>query len=95
MTHAERMARIEALIEAHRKDCSLVTLDRVDADYLLARVERLEAALREAKLEHHICDDSWYSCPKSGDCLLEFKDRECNCGAEQHNARITAALEGE
>lgn len=51
------------------------------------------ALLREAKREHRYCEDSWYSCPKDSDgCCDESQGDRCNCGADEWNARIDAAL---
>jgi hypothetical protein len=63
-----------------------------DAD---ARIQQLENALRAAKRSHYSCDDCWYSCPKSEDgCCNKSQGPECNCGADEHNARIDAVLKG-
>ena len=40
--------------------------------------------LEKLRLDHYICEDSWYSCPKSGDSCNEYCDG-CNCGADKHN----------
>lgn len=65
--------------------------------------------LREAKRGHYHCDDSWYCCGKcthpdhsdeSEDYLPSHageasrKSGVCNCGAEEWNAKIDAALAG-
>jgi hypothetical protein len=60
-----------------------------DAD---AEIERLRAALTAAKVSHHICDDCWYSCPKSSEGCCDEREKDCNCGAEKHNAAIDSAL---
>lgn len=57
-----------------------------------AERDKLRAALEASRIPHHICDDSWFSCPKSDDGEPD-KQCECNCGADAHNARIDAALE--
>jgi len=62
--------------------------------------ERLRAALEAARIPHHQCDgDPWYSCPKSEEghiCPDDSKGLDCtcpcNCGADEHNARIDEAL---
>lgn len=45
--------------------------------------------LESLKMDHHYCEDGWYSCPKHPDgCLNDAQGEDCNCGAEQHNAKI-------
>ena len=47
--------------------------------------------LRASRRPHDICDDCWYSCPKSGDCCNDFVDKdECRCGADEDNASLDA-----
>lgn len=47
---------------------------------ILAELERL-------RLTHYICEDCWYSCPKSTEgCCDDNQGSECNCGADAHNA---------
>ena len=56
--------------------------------------DRLRAALEGAKCQHVECeDDPFYSCPALGQ--WEERGTECDCGAEDHNKRIDAALRGE
>lgn len=53
----------------------------------------MRAALEEARIGHLSCDDGWYSCPKSTEgCLNPEDGQNCTCGADEHNARIDAAL---
>ena len=68
---------------------------------LVAEVERLEsvnrelvAVLKESRHSHYYCDDGWYSCPKAEDgCDNEDIPKDtCNCGAEEFNAKVDAAL---
>ncbi len=64
-----------------------------------AEIAKLRAALGRAgkaligcKRNHYECEDSWYSCPKSeAGCADEYQ-KECNCGADERNAKIDAAL---
>lgn len=56
-------------------------------------VQALREALEGLKREHTNCEDCWYSCPKSVDgCCDGSQGDDCNCGADQHNAKIDAAL---
>lgn len=42
-----------------------------------------------ARRGHYYCEDSWYSCPKAEDgCANENAGTECNCGADEHNAKV-------
>jgi hypothetical protein len=54
---------------------------------------RLRGLVRDlaqaGKRSHHECEDPWYSCPKSpGGCSNESEGENCNCGADEHNAKI-------
>lgn len=54
-----------------------------------AAMERLSALHRE----HFVNDeDCWYSCPASGQCCNDELGNECNCGANERNAVLDAAL---
>lgn len=53
--------------------------------------EQLRALLLESKRKHYVCEDCWYSCPESGECCDE-REKECNCGAAEWNAKVDAAL---
>jgi len=61
--------------------------------------DRLREALGKLRRKHHMCEDSYYSCPKVGldhegeSCTNEYADYECDCGADEHNAIIDAALQ--
>lgn len=59
-----------------------------------AEIERLRACILTLAIEqtHVDCDDGWYSCPKSfSGCLDDQAGPECNCGADEWNARVRAA----
>ena len=53
-------------------------------------------AIREAKgmpelryQTHTVCDDAWYSCPKSAEgCADEREGDFCTCGADDYNAQL-------
>jgi hypothetical protein len=52
-------------------------------------IARLKEALPTFKRDHYYCDDCWYSCPKAEDgCCDERAGEDCNCGADEWNARI-------
>ena len=71
-----------------------------DALALAARVRAYEKALEKLRRSHLLVDeDCWYSCPSaqyedgsSGYC---GPDTGCNCGADEYNAIIDAALHPE
>jgi hypothetical protein len=57
----------------------------------------LRERMEELRRGHYVCDDCWYSCPKSGECCNcnydNSKPPECNCGADKHNEIIDKILE--
>jgi hypothetical protein len=65
-----------------------------------AERDALREALEASRIPHREVEDPWYSCPLSddrgGSCLRHDVDGLCECGctcaAEEHNARIGAAL---
>ena len=58
-----------------------------------AQIRTLRDALIAAKISHYVCEDCFYSCPKSGQCCDDDADPEkCYCGADAHNAKIDEAL---
>ena len=47
----------------------------------------------ESLRQHNYCEDGWYSCPKGIDgCADSSAGDECNCGADQHNAKVSEVL---
>lgn len=54
-------------------------------EYALHLVEQL-------RLPHLVVEDCWYSCPKSGECCNDGAGSECDCGADQHNARVDSLI---
>jgi hypothetical protein len=50
------------------------------------------------KVKHYLCEDGWYSCPKSESYLgdeyesVPIEKRPCFCGMDKTNAKIDAAL---
>jgi hypothetical protein len=51
-------------------------------------------ALENNRQTHLYCEDTWYSCPKHEDrCANEFEGNECNCGADEANVEIDAAIQ--
>lgn len=71
----------------------LVTVDRAEIAAFRAENARLREALEKLRRRHVIdYNDSWYSCPKSGDCDREGHNGECDCGADDYNTIIDAAL---
>lgn len=60
-------------------------------------IAQLRGLLLESKRKHYLADwDHWYSCPKAeGGCGDPQWDKdECNCGADDWNAKVDAALVG-
>lgn len=48
--------------------------------------------LEELRRVHRQSEDCWYSCPKSGECCNDNLPDECNCGADEHNAKLDAVI---
>lgn len=49
--------------------------------------------LEGLKRGHDYCEDSWYSCPQHPDgCANDGAGAECNCGANEHNARVDVII---
>ena len=75
-----------------------ISAEAAEAQYLpqiealKAENARLRAALMKAKWLHYICDDCWYSCPKSPEGCCDPQATGCTCGADEANAEIDAAL---
>ena len=60
-------------------------------DWAIARIRRLEEALKAAKREHEVSDDPFESCPAAPGRLPPGA-YTCACGADVHNAAIDAVL---
>jgi hypothetical protein len=58
------------------------------------RARLIEALKKYGKQSHYNCEDTWYGCPKSEEgCANDaYKPDECNCGADDHNAKVEALL---
>jgi hypothetical protein len=54
----------------------------------------LRALVESLRISHLYVEDCWYSCPKAPDgcCNDNYAEDECICGADDHNARVAAAL---
>lgn len=52
----------------------------------------LRALLEQLRQAHHQCEDSWYSCPKNPEGCADEREKDCTCGADEHNALIDSAL---
>jgi hypothetical protein len=79
--------------EALEADCSILNRELLILSVELARRDEIIARLKETlptfKRGHYYCDDCWYSCPKAEDgCCDERAGKDCNCGADEWNARI-------
>jgi len=54
-------------------------------------LEELEKLRRRHRF---VDDDCWYSCPMAEDyCGNEEPGSYCNCGADDHNARVDAIIQ--
>lgn len=56
----------------------------------MKELEKIILELGEmAHQSHFWVDDNWYSCPKAPDgCSNDATVTECNCGADEHNAKV-------
>jgi hypothetical protein len=60
---------------------------------LQAAAQQALAALKNNKRVHYYCEDTWYSCPKHEEgCANELEGDECNCGADEVNKVLDAAI---
>lgn len=81
-----------------QESCNAQDASVVAMSEKVRRLERqrdeLAAVLREyGRRSHTYCEDSWYSCPKAEDgCADDRRGPECDCGADEHNAKIDALL---
>jgi len=54
----------------------------------------LEALRKLALRSHYYCEDTWYSCPKAeGGSANDAKGDGCDCGADNHNAKVERVFE--
>jgi hypothetical protein len=66
---------------------------RVGFAKLTADNKQLAEALRQVRIENHReCEDGWYSCQKHEGYFGEEDRTECDCGKDENNAVIDAAL---
>jgi len=57
------------------------------------KIDLIEALTR-LKMEHHVSEDCWYTCPKSEECCNDVRQgRECDCGADDHNKILYEIME--
>ncbi len=55
----------------------------------------IDELIKLAIREHYYCEDEYYTCPAHPDGVMINRDgsRNCNCGADQHNAKVAALAE--
>ena len=61
----------------------------------MKNLEDLISELAELAHRSHfwVDDDNWYSCPKAPDgCANDSAGTDCNCGADEHNAKVEEVL---
>ena len=52
-------------------------------------ISQLKALHDLALRPHFYCeDDHWYSCCAHPDCLNDWNNGRCNCGADKHNKEV-------
>ena len=60
----------------------------------MTRKDELRAAAVVLAGPHQVCEDPWYSCPKSPEgCADDRQGPGCTCGVEDSVRRIYAALQ--
>ena len=59
--------------------------------YHESAVRELVDKLRESRIEHYYCEDTWYNCPAYTE-EDEVVDGECDCGADKWNMKIDELL---
>ena len=84
-----------SIIDAYELEELIMKAERVD--FLESQFSELRGGMKTALIglrrSHLLCNDAWYSCPMSIEgCADERAGSECNCGADEHNAKVDAAL---
>jgi hypothetical protein len=51
-------------------------------------IEKLISRIEKLKLQHDVCEDSFYSCPMSSEGCSNDAQIGCTCGAKKHNAEL-------
>lgn len=55
--------------------------------------EQAEQAARDVLGAHYMCEDCWYSCPKSKEgCCNEAAGDDCTCGLDARIEKVTTLL---
>lgn len=62
-------------------------------DDLLVKIGILKTILGALRQNHYVCEDGWYSCPKTKDYFGPEDKNVCTCGADATNTLIDATLE--
>lgn len=95
------IAERDALKKYYNEEWDRAKTAEIKCGTLSRQRDRLVEALEGAKISHLVVDgDCWFSCPKAKSdwhegsaCCDESVDRtKCRCGADEHNAKIDAAL---
>ena len=68
--------------------------DAIEIERLQRENEKLRAVLLRLRTEsHYVCEDCWYSCPKSAECCNDELPKDvCTCGTDLRNEIIDKAL---
>jgi len=92
----EQIAYLEAALDGYSKKDTIIEYCkalRAAAEALRKKNDALmELAVKRA---HDECEDPWYSCPKSKDGSPRINPGDelyCNCGADDWNKTVDAAL---
>lgn len=94
-SNAKRFAYSADLIEQLQQKLAACDRERLHLAVKMADERQLIKELASlARRRHYCCEDSWYSCPKEADgCANDTMGDECNCGADEHNAKVDALMQ--
>ncbi|KKM80556.1 hypothetical protein LCGC14_1338630 [marine sediment metagenome] len=56
------------------------------------RTKDLEEAFEKLRRTHMVCEDGWYSCPKTDNYIGPEDEDYCGCGADRANQIISELL---
>lgn len=95
--HCDYCGEWAALVDQCCADCYDAAYQEAREQAYTTRIKELIVVIKGAleqlptcQKRHYVCEDSYYSCPVSGDSLSDSS--ECDCGADRHNGRLSAIM---
>ena len=81
-------------LEKRGREFAYLDIDIMYKDWKAEREKLIGVLEKYGHRKHYYCEDCWYSCPKAEDgCCNDLIDKnKCNCGADEINVAIDAAL---